>query len=80
MEVAKMKALIKRKKEACWRKFCEESGDKNPWEIVGWARDPFHLGERMEVLKDARGTLLGSNQEKVAGFVRDIFGEEGEGG
>ena len=34
MEAAKMKVLIKRKEEACWRKFCEESGDKNPWEIV----------------------------------------------
>ena len=30
IEAAKMRALIKRKKEVCWRKFCEESGDKNP--------------------------------------------------
>ena len=28
VEAAKMKVLIRRKKEACWRKFCEESGDK----------------------------------------------------
>ena len=34
----------------------------------------------MGVLKDTMGTLLGSNQEKVDGFVRDIFGEEEEGG
>ena len=33
----------------------------------------------MGVLKDAGGTLLGSNQEKVDGFVRDIFGEEEDG-
>ena len=31
-------------------------------------------------MKDAGGTLLSSNQEKVDGFVRDIFGEEEEGG
>ena len=65
--------------EACWRKFCEESGEKNPWEVVRWARDPVRLGERMGVLRDAEGTLLGSNQEKVDGFVRDIFSEEKEG-
>ena len=34
----------------------------------------------MGVLKDAGGSLLGSNQKKVDGFVRDIFGEEEEGG
>ena len=53
VEAAKMKALVKRKKEECWRKFCEESGEKNPWEVVRWARDPFRLGERMGALKDA---------------------------
>lgn len=26
VEAAKMKLLVKRKKEACWRKFCEEAG------------------------------------------------------
>ena len=30
VEATKMKALVKRKKEQCWRKFCEESGEKNP--------------------------------------------------
>ena len=79
VEATKMKALIRRKKEACWRKFCEESGDKNPWEVVRWARDPFRLGKRMGVLRDAAGTQLASNQEKVDGFVCDIFGRE-EGG
>ena len=79
VEATKMKAMIRRKKEACWRKFCEESGDKNPWEVVRWARDPFRLGERMSVLRDAAGTQLASNQEKVDGFVYDIFGGE-EGG
>ena len=80
VEAMKMKALVKKKKETCWQRFCEESGEKNPWEVVRWARDPFCLGERMGVLKDSGGTLLGSNQEKVDGFVRDILGKEEEGG
>ena len=75
MEATKMKALIRRKREACWRKFCEESGDKNPWEVVRWARDPFRLWERMGVLRDAEGTHLASNQQKVDRFIRDIFGK-----
>ena len=29
VEAARLKTLIKRKKEACWRRFCEESGDKD---------------------------------------------------
>ena len=30
VEAMKMKALVKKNKEACWRKFCQESGEKNP--------------------------------------------------
>ena len=58
------------------RKFFEESGNKNPWEVIRWAKDPFRLGERMGILRDATGARLDSNQEKVDGFVSDIFGEE----
>ena len=76
VEVAKMKGLIRKKKEACWQRFREESGDRNPWEVVRWAKDPFRLGERMRVLRDAEGTQLDSSQEKVDGFVRDVFREE----
>ena len=31
-------------------------------------------------MRNAGGTMLASNQEKVDGFVRDIFGEEEENG
>ena len=31
-------------------------------------------------MKDTGGTLLGSDQEKMDGFVWDFFGEEEEGG
>ena len=79
VEATRMRALIRRKKGACWGQFCEESGDKTLWEMVRWARDPFRLGERMVVLRDAVGTQLASNQEKVDRIIRDIFGKEEEG-
>ena len=63
VDAMRMKVLIRQKKEACWCKFCEEFGDKNPWEVVRWARDPFRLGEQMGVLKDVEGTHLACNQE-----------------
>ena len=34
----------------------------------------------MELLKDVGGILLDSDEEKVDGFVRDIFGEEEDSG
>ena len=48
--------------------------------MVRWAKDPFRLGEQMRILKDEGGTHLNSDQEKVDGFIRNIFGrEEGDG-
>jgi len=35
-----MKPLVREKKKECWQKFCEEHGEKDPWEIVKWAKDP----------------------------------------
>ena len=31
---AQMKRMIKDKKEKCWRRFCDEHGEPDPWEIV----------------------------------------------
>ena len=31
---AQMKQIMKDKKEKCWRQFCEEHGERDPWEIV----------------------------------------------
>src|SRR4029077_18306037 len=47
-EAARMRYLVKEKKEKCWRRFCEESGEKDPWEVVRWAKDPLRLKERMK--------------------------------
>ena len=34
VEVAKMKRLVREKKDRCWRAFCEESGLQSPWQVV----------------------------------------------
>ena len=39
-EIAKMKRLVKEKKDKCWRAFCKDSVLQSPWEVVRWARDP----------------------------------------
>ena len=39
-EIAKMKRMVKEKKDRCWRAFCKDSGLQLPWEVVRWARDP----------------------------------------
>ena len=39
-EKAKMKVMVQKKKEKCWRKFTEEYGEKDHWEVARLARDP----------------------------------------
>ena len=39
-EKDKMRMLVREKKKKYWQNFCEENGEKNPWEIVKWAKDP----------------------------------------
>ena len=39
-------------------------------------KDPYRLGEHIEVLIELEGTYFAGDQEKVDGFMRDIFGEE----
>ena len=44
-EVSKMKRLVKEKKDRCWRAFYEDSGLRDPWELVWWATDPCRTSE-----------------------------------
>ena len=78
-EAARMKLMIRTKKEECWRRFCEEHGEANPWEIVRWAKDPWKLKESMGDLKDLEGKELSSDEEKAEGITRDLFGWDEEG-
>ena len=69
-----MKWMVKEKKEKCWRRFCEEHGERDPWEIVKWAKDPWKIKESMRDLKDKQGRWLETDQEKADGLNRDLFG------
>ena len=72
----RLRNLIRDGKRKCWEDFCTESGEKSPWEVVRWARDPWRLKERMGRLRGADGNWLESEKDKVDGLVRDLFGEE----
>ena len=75
-ERCRLRNLIRDGKRKCWEDFCTESGEKSPWEVVRWAKDPWRLKERMGRLRGADGAWLESEGEKVDGLVRDLFGEE----
>ena len=63
-------------KRKCWEDFCTESGEKSPWEVVRWAKDPWRLKEMMGRLRGTDGAWLESEGDKMDGWVRDLFGEE----
>ena len=71
----RLRNLIRDGKRKCWENFCTESGEKSPWEVVRWARDPWRLKKRMGRLRRADGEWLESEGDKVDGLVRDLFGE-----
>ena len=68
-EIAKMKRMVKEKKDKCWRAFCEDSGLQSPLEVVRWARDPWRERERMGRLKGANGVWVGDDAGKVRCLV-----------
>ena len=71
---AKLKWLVREKKEKCWRTFYEEHGRKDPWEVVRWGKDPYRLKTRIRNLRDLEGTTLGTDEQKAEGLVGDLFG------
>jgi len=70
---------VREKKKECWQAFCEENGDKDPWEIVKWAKDLWHLKATMGDLTDIAGISLKTDNEKKNGLIRDHFGWGPEG-
>jgi len=74
-----MRMLVREKKKECWQAFCEENGEKDLWEIVKWAKDPWHLKATMGDLTDTAGVPLKTDSEKKNGLVRDHFGWRNEG-
>ena len=73
-ELARMKQMVREKKDKCWRFFCEDSGLQSPWEVGRWARDPWRERERMGCLKGSNGLWVDGDEEKVRCLVSGVFG------
>ena len=40
-EKTKIRKIVRMKKRTCWEKFLEENGQKNPWDVVRMAKNPW---------------------------------------
>ena len=72
-EIAKMKRMVREKKDRCWRAFCEDSGLQSPSEVVRWARDPWREKRRMGRLKGSNGMWLESDEDRVRFLVSEVL-------
>ena len=39
-EALKMRSLVKKKKEECWKNFIEEQGAEDAWKVIRFPKDP----------------------------------------
>jgi len=79
LEKDKMSTMVREKKKQCWQAFCEENGKKDPWEIVKWAKDLWHLKATMGDQTDTKEVPLKTDNEKKNGLIRDHFEWKKEG-
>ena len=57
-ERRKLSLMIKKSKEETWRKFLEEHGEKDPWDVVRLAKNPWgKQGQGMGTLEDDGGRI-----------------------
>ena len=61
-----MKAMVQKKKEEYWKKFTEEYGERDPWEVARLARDLWRLRMSMRKLVEEEGGSLEEDEEKAA--------------
>ena len=63
-DLSRMRVLILKKKKKsekkrnCWQKFLKDYGTKDPWEVVGLAKNPWGSKSRMKTLKDLDGKVI----------------------
>jgi len=50
--------MVREKNKECWQEFYKRNGEKDPWEIVKWAKDLWHLKATMGDLTDTVNTPL----------------------
>ena len=63
-EKEKMRAMVREEKKKCWKRFCKENGEKDPWNMVKWAKDPWRIREVMKSLRDINDNLLNMDGKK----------------
>ena len=68
-----MRMMVREKKKECCKKFCEGNGEKDPWEVVKWAKHPWRIREVIKSLLDVDNNLLNMNEEKAEDLIRDHF-------
>ena len=78
-EKAKMKVMVQKKKEECWRKFTEEYGERDLWEVARLARDLWRMKMSIRELKDKEGGPLEGDEKKVEALAGRHFLWEKEG-
>ena len=64
---------MREKKKECWKRFCEENGEKDPWEVVKWAKDAWKIRKVMKSLRDTNNNPLNTDEEKTEGMIRYHF-------
>ena len=65
-EKGKMKRMIRDKKRACWQRFLNENGSKDPWEVIRMAKNPWGRKERMKVHKTMEGEEIPEAEQGAA--------------
>ena len=74
-ERRKLSQMIKKSKEETWIKFLEENGEKNPWDVVRLAKNPWgRQGQGMGTLQDDDGNIWEQEQDKVRIISERNFG------
>ena len=74
-ERRKLSNMIKKSKEEMWKKFLEENGSRNPWDIMNIAKNPWgRQGNVIKNLSDDKGRIWKENKEKVEIIAKRNFG------
>ena len=64
---------MKEKKKECRKKFGKENEEKDPWEVVKWAKDSGRIREVMKTFRGVNNNLRNMDEEKAEDFISDHF-------
>ena len=79
-ERRKMERMIRESKAETWRKFLEENGEKDPWDVVRLAKNPWgRQGQGMKDITDEEGRVWHEDSDKVQAISARNFGWNNEG-